>query len=107
MLPQTLDLGQRTLEDVFLELTGRELARDRPAAPSPPLPAAPALARMVRAQARMEARLMLRNGEQLLLAIVIPVIVLVGGVAAADRIGIDLEGTAPSTSSPPACSRWP
>jgi ABC-2 type transport system permease protein len=47
---------------------------------------------MVRAQARMESRLMLRNGEQLLLAIVIPVIVLVGGVAAADRIGIDLEG---------------
>ena len=29
-------------------------------------------ARMVRAQARMEARLMLRNGEQLLLAVVIP-----------------------------------
>jgi ABC-2 type transport system permease protein len=40
----------------------------------------------------MEARLMLRNGEQLLLAIVIPVIVLVGGVAAAGRIGIDLDG---------------
>ncbi len=35
---------------------------------------------------------MLRNGEQLLLAIVIPVIVLVGGVAAAGRIGIDLDG---------------
>jgi ABC-2 type transport system permease protein len=47
---------------------------------------------MVRAQARMEARLMLRNGEQLLLALVIPVIVLVGGVAAAGRIGIDLDG---------------
>jgi ABC-2 type transport system permease protein len=47
---------------------------------------------MVRAQARMEARLMLRNGEQLLLAVVIPLIVLVGGVAAADRIGIDLDG---------------
>jgi ABC-2 type transport system permease protein len=40
----------------------------------------------------MEARLMLRNGEQLLLAIVIPVIVLVGGVAGADRLGLDLEG---------------
>ncbi|KRE92695.1 spermidine/putrescine ABC transporter ATP-binding protein [Nocardioides sp. Soil774] len=26
VLPQTLNLGQRTLEDVFLELTGRELA---------------------------------------------------------------------------------
>ncbi len=35
---------------------------------------------------------MLRNGEQLLLAIVIPVIVLVGGVAGADRLGLDLEG---------------
>ena len=57
-----------------------------------PAPGGASLSRMVRAQARMEARLMLRNGEQLLLAIVIPVIVLVGGVAAADRIGIDLEG---------------
>ncbi len=38
---------------------------------------------------------MLRNGEQLLLAIVIPVIVLVGGVAAAGRIGIDLQGHRP------------
>ena len=35
---------------------------------------------------------MLRNGEQLLLAIVVPVIVLVGGVAAAGRLGIDLGG---------------
>ena len=25
VLPETLSLGQRTLEDVFLELTGREL----------------------------------------------------------------------------------
>ncbi|PVG83057.1 ABC transporter [Nocardioides gansuensis] len=38
----------------------------------------------------METRLLLRNGEQLLLAVVIPVIVLVGGVAAIDRIGLDL-----------------
>ena len=38
---------------------------------------------------------MLRNGEQLLLAIVIPVIVLVGGVAGADRIGLDLDGHRP------------
>jgi ABC-2 type transport system permease protein len=57
-----------------------------------PAPGAAALSRMVLAQSRMEARLMLRNGEQLLLAIVIPVIVLVGGVAAAGRIGIDLDG---------------
>ena len=57
-----------------------------------PAPGGAPLSRMVLAQARMEARLMLRNGEQLLLAIVIPVIVLVGGVAAADRMGIDLDG---------------
>jgi ABC-2 type transport system permease protein len=50
---------------------------------------------MVLAQSRMEARLMLRNGEQLLLAIVIPVILLVGGVAGADSIGIDLGGHRP------------
>ncbi|MCF6379439.1 ABC transporter permease [Nocardioides KLBMP 9356] len=50
---------------------------------------------MVLAQARMEARLMLRNGEQLLLAVVIPVIVLVGGVAGADRLGLDLQGHRP------------
>lgn len=57
-----------------------------------PAPGGASLSRMVLAQSRMEARLLLRNGEQLLLAIVIPVIVLVGGVAAADRIGLDLEG---------------
>ena len=34
-----------------------------------PAPGAAGLGRMVRAQARMESRLMLRNGEQLLLAI--------------------------------------
>lgn len=60
-----------------------------------PAPGGAPLARMVRAQARMEARLMLRNGEQLLLAVVIPVMVLVGGVAGADRIGIDLGGHRP------------
>ena len=60
-----------------------------------PAPGAAPLSRMVLAQARMEARLMLRNGEQLLLAIVIPVIVLVGGVAGADRLGLDLEGHRP------------
>ena len=57
-----------------------------------PAPGGASLSRMVLAQSRMEARLMLRNGEQLLLAIVIPVIVLVGGVVAAGRIGIDLDG---------------
>ena len=37
---------------------------------------------------------MLRNGEQLLLAVVIPVIVLVGGVTGAERVGLDLDRTA-------------
>ena len=56
-----------------------------------PAPGAATLHQQVLAQAAMESRLMLRNGEQLLLAIVIPVIVLIGGVAGADRVGIELE----------------
>lgn len=55
-----------------------------------PQPGAAPLAAQVVAQSRMETRLLLRNGEQLLLALVIPVIVLVGGVAAVDRLGLDL-----------------
>ena len=55
-----------------------------------PAPGAAPLAKQVRAQASMEVRLLLRNGEQLLLAVVIPVLVLVGGVIGADRVGIDL-----------------
>ena len=54
-----------------------------------PKPGAAPLARQVLAQASMEARLMLRNGEQLLLAVVIPVIVLIGGVEAAKHAGHD------------------
>ena len=65
---------------------------DTPTGTFVPRPGAAPLHRQVAAQARMEARLMLRNGEQLLLTIVIPVIVLVGGVAGADRLGLDLEG---------------
>ena len=53
-----------------------------------PRPGAAPFTRMVLAQADMEARLMLRNGEQLLLAVVIPVIVLVGGVTGAHHVGI-------------------
>ena len=56
-----------------------------------PEPGAAPLARMVLAQARMESRLMLRNGEQLLLAVVIPVLVLVGMVRGADRLGLDYD----------------
>jgi ABC-2 type transport system permease protein len=57
-----------------------------------PAPGAAPLHRMVTAQAAMETRLLVRNGEQLLLAVVIPVIVLVGGVLGADRLGLDLGG---------------
>jgi ABC-2 type transport system permease protein len=42
-----------------------------------PHPAAAPLPRMVRAQARLEATLLLRNGEQLLLTMVIPILLLV------------------------------
>lgn len=55
-----------------------------------PKPGAAPLSRQVLAQAGMEARLMLRNGEQLLLAVVIPVIVLIAGVQGVDHIGITL-----------------
>ena len=53
-----------------------------------PRPGAAPFARQVLAQAAMESRLMLRNGEQLLLAVVIPVIVLIGGVEGARHLGL-------------------
>ncbi len=56
-----------------------------------PRPGAAPFPRMVAAQAAMEARLMLRNGEQLLLAVVIPVIVLIGGVTGADHLDLGLS----------------
>jgi ABC-2 type transport system permease protein len=56
-----------------------------------PAPGAAPLSRMVFAQARMESKLMLRNGEQLLLAVVIPVIVLIGMVRGASRLGLDYD----------------
>ncbi|HYG95253.1 MAG TPA: ABC transporter permease [Nocardioides sp.] len=56
-----------------------------------PAPGAASPARQVLTQAAMEARLMLRNGEQLLLAVVIPLIVLVGAVRGADAVGLDLS----------------
>lgn len=55
-----------------------------------PAPGAAPFAQQVRAQVAMETRLLLRNGEQLLLAVVIPVLALVGGVLAARRLGLDL-----------------
>lgn len=55
-----------------------------------PRPGAAPLPRMVLAQASMEARLLVRNGEQLLLALVVPLIALVGGVAGAQALDLDL-----------------
>src|SRR4051794_32030504 len=49
------------------------------ALPFAPAPGRSPLGRMVWAHARMETRLLVRNGEQLLLALVIPVLLLVGG----------------------------
>ena len=65
-----------------------------------PRPGAAPLARQVLAQASMEARLLLRNGEQLLLALVIPVLVLVGAVLGAERIGLDLSHSAVDEFTP-------
>lgn len=65
-----------------------------------PQPGAAPLPTMVLAQARMETRLLLRNGEQLLLAVVIPLIVLVGGVLAADHIGLDFPDGVVDTLTP-------
>jgi ABC-2 type transport system permease protein len=65
-----------------------------------PAPGAAPLPRQVFAQASMEARLMLRNGEQLLLAVVIPVIVLIGAVEGAHRVGITYEHPAVDVFTP-------
>ncbi|MFT4262100.1 MAG: ABC transporter permease [Nocardioides sp.] len=54
-----------------------------------PRPGSAPLLRQIVVQASMEARLMLRNGEQLLLAVVIPVIVLVGGVKGGQHLDLD------------------
>jgi len=65
-----------------------------------PRPGAAPLGRQVLAQASMESRLMVRNGEQLLLAIVIPLLVLVGGVAGAHRVGIHFHERAVDALTP-------
>ncbi|GAB2977034.1 ABC transporter permease [Nocardioides montaniterrae] len=53
-----------------------------------PRPGGAPLLQQIRAQAAMEARLMLRNGEQLLIAVVIPVIVLIGGVTGGAHLNL-------------------
>lgn len=65
-----------------------------------PQPGSAPLARQVLAQSRMETKLLLRNGEQLLLAVVVPLIVLVGGVLAAHKVGLTFEQGAVDTLTP-------
>ena len=50
---------------------------------SAPSPGAARIQNMVLAQAAMETRLLMRNGEQILLALVIPIVILIGGTASA------------------------
>jgi ABC-2 type transport system permease protein len=65
-----------------------------------PHPGSAPRATQVLAQTRMETRLLLRNGEQLLLALVIPLLVLVGGVLAAGRIGLEFPAGVVDTLTP-------
>ena len=65
-----------------------------------PRPGAAPLVRQVWVQARMETRLLLRNGEQLVLAVVVPVIVLLGGVLGAERVGLDFAEPAVDVFTP-------
>ena len=65
-----------------------------------PRPGAAPFPRQVAAQAGMEAKLMLRNGEQLLLAVVIPVIVLIGGVIASRHVDLGLSHPAVDVFTP-------
>jgi len=54
-----------------------------------PAPADAPRARRILSHARMEATLLLRNGEQLLLNLVIPLAALVGGLLFGGRLGLD------------------
>ena len=65
-----------------------------------PAPGGAPLSRMVMAQSRMEARLMLRNGEQLLLAVVIPVIVLLVGVKGTKALDITFQHSSVDVFTP-------
>ncbi len=65
-----------------------------------PRPGAAPVLRQVLSQARMESRLLLRNGEQVLLAVVIPVVVLLGGVVGAGRVGLDFSSPAVDVLTP-------
>jgi ABC-2 type transport system permease protein len=53
-----------------------------------PAPGSAPLPRMIRAQAFMETRLLLRNGEQLLIALAIPLLVLIGGLESGELVNL-------------------
>jgi ABC-2 type transport system permease protein len=53
-----------------------------------PRPGGAPLPRQILAQASMESRLLLRNGEQLLIAVVVPLVVLVGGVKGGSHLSL-------------------
>ena len=98
VLPESLHLGPAQPRGRLprADRTGAghvsDLDRVDPAAGAfTPGPGAAPLARQVLAQAAIESKLMLRNGEQVLLAVVIPLIVLVGGVEAAQHIDLGLS----------------
>ena len=83
VLATDMRVEQRSLEDVFLELTGRELADDDGAIVSrqgtfTPDPRPATVPKMLAAQFGLELKLLLRNGEQLLLTMFIPITLLVG-----------------------------
>lgn len=61
-----------------------------------PAPGAAPAARRVTGHARTEAMLLIRNGEQLLLALAIPIAILVGARVVGAQLGLDLATTAPS-----------
>lgn len=61
-----------------------------------PAPGAAPAVRRVLIHARTEAMLLLRNGEQLLLALVIPIGILLGGRFIGSGLGLDLGVIAPS-----------
>ncbi|MFT4008587.1 MAG: ABC transporter permease [Nocardioidaceae bacterium] len=65
-----------------------------------PRPGAAPLPRMIWAQARMETKLILRNGEQLLIAVVIPLIALVAGVHVYDSLDRPLRSSPVDTLAP-------
>jgi ABC-2 type transport system permease protein len=71
-----------------------------PAGTFVPRPGAAPLSRMVLAQARMETRLLLRNGEQVVLAVVVPLIVLVGGITAARHLDLTFSHSPVDTLTP-------